>query len=82
MRYKITIYKADQKFVESYYDTRVELAEAIDALRCVYPQSAGFEYTVSCEVTKRYVLVSAELLPTGDATQQKLWAFVQKYEGK
>ena len=76
MRYLVEIHNRGTPIKGRVGDTRAELAEVLDQLYQWYPRAKGFEYTVICEVTTRYTLVDSEVLATGDATQDKLWAFV------
>ena len=76
MTYMIHVYDNDGDLIAyRSYDTRLELAAGLDLLYRAYPRSMGYTYSVEAAQTTHYVLVDSQLLPTGDATAEKLWNF-------
>jgi hypothetical protein len=56
--------------------TRDDLAQWIEHVRKAYSQTDGYTYQVTGVVTKRFTLLDTDVT-TGDATQAKLWEFMQ-----
>lgn len=76
MIYRVILTRAASgRTIERTCDTRADLAILIDECLKRYPKSAGWDYTVTCEVTKRYTLLDCDVT-TGEQTQEKLWEFM------
>lgn len=78
MHYELRVISVDGAiaFEHCSIATRDDLAQWITHVQKAYPKQFGYTYEVTGVVTKRFTLLDADVT-TGDATQAKLWAFMQ-----